>query len=184
MTDDQPVFRMGASIEDDRPEIPFDAPEHSGLDWGPLDEVLSDAAPVDAYKELYFHVPHPDAAKWGMYAVAGTSGLISQDAVEVIGRQSLRLFELLPARINNAVYYFLKPRERLACLDLSMSDVVRFKMPPYRVMEIRKFHFNKAAIPDSIVFSIPELPDEFVTGAVRDAIMASRIPGFRFQRVA
>jgi hypothetical protein len=161
MTEEGVVFMVGPSVEDDRPVIEFDALVNRGIDWRRLDALLRGERPTTDYQELSVVVPDADATSWGYYSVPGTLGLISGEAVRCIGRSTLRLFLLMPARLNGSEYFFLKVTEVLPCLDLTRSEVVPFRTSPERIKAIKRYAFNKAMIPDPLVFSIPELPGLF-----------------------
>jgi hypothetical protein len=181
MTEEKTVFEFDYSVEDERPVIAFDTPANQGIDWLRLGAILRGERPSADYHEIRVVVQDPDASSWGIYSVPGTLGLISAEAVERIGRPVFRLYELLPAKINEADYYFLKPMEVLPCLDREKSEIILFRSNPSRVKEIRKYVFKKAMIPDPLVFSIPEsLARLFATPGVYERVVQSRIPGFCF----
>jgi hypothetical protein len=180
MTEERIVFRVHPSIEDDRPVIGFDDPANRGIDWGRLDAILLGERPTADHREFNISLRDADACSWGYYSVPGTLGLISDEAVRLIGPSAFRRFALLPARPNNSEYYFLKVAEVLPCLDLARAEVVPFRTDPEGIKSITKYAFHKAMIPDPLVFSIPELPGLFATPAVAEAIDRGRVPGFRF----
>jgi hypothetical protein len=180
MTDERIVFRVDPSVEDDRPVIEFDAPANRGIDWRRLDDILRGERPTADYRALSIVVERSDAASWGYYSVPGTLGLISGEAVRCIGPSAFGRFVLLPARLNDSGYYFLKVAEVLPCLDLARAEVVPFRSSPERIKDITKYAFHKPMIPDPLVFSIPELPGLFATPAVAEAIERGRVPGFHF----
>lgn len=180
MTDESLVFELRPSIEDDRPVIAFDDPANESIDWLQLDEIAQGERPVADYQVIHLVVRHPDATLWGFYTVPGGLGLISTEAVEQIGRSAFRLYNLLPARLNDAEYYFPEPAEMLSCLDLGQSEVIPFSHNSKRIKDITKYTFHKAMIPDPLLFSIPELFGLFTTPSVREAINRSGIPGFKF----
>lgn len=182
MTEDDVVWLVAPSIEDDRPVIEFDAPANRGIDWARLDAVLQGERPLADCPEVGVVVQAPDALAWGFYSVPGTLGLISAALVEHIGPSAFRLFHLLPAKLNDAVYFFLKPVETLPCLDLARSEVAYFRSNPSHVKAITKYAFTKSMISDPL-FSIPELPRLFATPPVRDSVIRSGIPGVRFTAV-
>ena len=81
MTEELTVFRVDPTVEDDRPVIEFDNRANRGIDWGWLDAILLGERPLADYRELSIVVRRADATIWGYYAVPGTLGLISGDAV-------------------------------------------------------------------------------------------------------
>jgi hypothetical protein len=184
MRDDMAVFEVSASTEDYRPSIDFDDRANQGIDWKELDEVLLGQRPIGDYRQPSIFVSCQDAIDWGFYQVPGTLGLISAEAVQLVGRDAFRLYKLLPARLNDREFFFLKAYKTLSCLDSSRSDIVYFRSDPDQVKEIRRYAFDKQAIPDPIFFSIPEVPDLFATPGVREVIVGSGARGFSFTPVA
>jgi hypothetical protein len=178
------IFEMDRSVEDDRPVIEFDAKPNQGIDWQKLDTILRGQHPVADYDEVQVSISNPDASSWGFYSVPGTLGLISAKAVEWIGYPAFHLYELLPAKLNGTRYFFMKCNEVLPCLDRDNSEIITFRSDPQRVKEIKKHKFHKNIIYDPLIFSIPESFSRiYVTSTVYDAIVQSRIPGFRFSHL-
>src|SRR6516165_1905307 len=112
------VFRIEDSVEKGRPVLDFTHPIHWQIDWEPLTEVLEGRRKVRDYCPLEFYVfptvsqgwdanIDPRAAEWDCYGVAGTSGLLSYRALQLIGVSCFGNFELIPARVNDADYRFL-----------------------------------------------------------------------------
>jgi hypothetical protein len=183
MIEDYTVYTVTPSMETYRPAIEFDAPVNEGIDWLQLDAILQGRLTIADYRVLSVVVRSSDATSWHYYSVPGTLGLISATALQVIDRVATRLYDFLPAKINDSDYFFLRPLELLACLDLSRSEVVTFRSNPSRIKDIKKFAFNKAAIPNPLIFSIPEFPGLFATQDVQQAIIDSRLSGFYFTPV-
>lgn len=184
MERDIEIFEISPSTEDDRPQIAFDAEANQRIDWQKLDGVLRGQRPIGDYDEVRVSIPGPRACSWGFFSVPGTLGLISAIAVDRIGHSVFRHFDLLPAKLNDATFYFLKPKEYLPCLDREKSEIITFRADPGRVKEIRKYSFNKNMLSDPLVFSIPEaLSRLYATTTVYNRVVESGIPGFRFSPV-
>jgi hypothetical protein len=184
MIDSGQIFEVRTSVEEDRPNIAFDADINQGIDWRRVDLVLRGLRPATDYELVRLVVQERDATSWGYYSVPGTLGLISSEAIQRIGQEVFRRFQLFPAKLNDVDYVFLKCMEPLPCLDLAKSEVVPFPSNPQRIMEITKYVFKTDLISDPMLFSIPEVPGLLATKSVFEAISQSRIKGFRFIRLA
>ena len=175
------IFELDPSVEDDRPVIDFELKANQKNDWQRLDLILRGEKPIADYEEVQISIARPDAGSWGFFSIPGTLGVISSEAVERIGRAVFRLYDLLPAQINRAKYFFLKSRETLPCLDRDRSEITTFRRDPSRVKEVTKCVFLKDRVSDPLVFSIPESVSRmFATTTVREMVVHGRISGFRF----
>ena len=180
---DESIFGLSPSVEDERPMIDFEFIEHRQIDWLRIDEVLRGLRPLSDYPSVALSVPRKDATSWAFYLVPGTLGLIAKKAVDALGAETFRLYDLLSASLNGTKYYFLKCREVLPCLDLSRSTTVRFGCDPTRIKAIEKYAFVKAIITDPLIFSIPELPALFATPGVERRVRDTELRGFCFDKV-
>jgi hypothetical protein len=180
MSDDKFVFMLTPSFEDYRPSIEFDVPANQGIDWLLLRKILLGERTTSDYQEASLMVSNPAATSWGFYSVPGTLGLISEQAVTSIGSSAFRFYNLLPARLNDRKYFFLKPVELLACLDMEKSLLIPFRINPNRIKDIKKYGFHKSRISDPLIFSIPELPGLFATPGVKEAVVRNQLQGFHF----
>jgi hypothetical protein len=180
MTEDNLISLIKPSFEEERPVIEFDASVNRGIDWGLLDAVLQGERPLTDYQEIGVVVSSSSATSWSFYSVPGTLGLMSTKLVEKIGSAAFNLFHLLPAKLNDAEYFFLKPSKTLSCLDLAKSEVVYFRNNPTRIKAIKRYAFKKQMISDSLLFSIPDIPGLFATPFIRESVVRSGILGVQF----
>src|SRR5262249_15476695 len=113
----------------------------------------------------------------------GTLPLISVRAVDAIGREAFRGFDLLPAKINDEDFFLPRCREPLDCFDKEQAEYQTFPNSA-RMMSISKFAFRMDRISDPLLFVIPESSSRlFCTQSVRDSIVRSKLRGFRFEPV-
>lgn len=182
MTDSTTVYRIDASVEEDRPCIDFDSVENRVIDWFAIGEILRGHRDIANYHEVHISLPELKCESWGCVMAAGPLGLISASAVACIGQAALSLFALLPATINGQRYYFAKPVQFPHYLNESQSLIRYFASNSSRIKSIERYCFFKDRIIDPIVFCLPELPhsEAFATSRVRDSILTSGLQGFCF----
>jgi hypothetical protein len=178
------VFCISTSIEDDRPQVDFEREEHRAIDWLRVGHVLRTKRPISDYPEVSLSVEQPDATEWDFFSVAGTLGLLSDRAIECIGRPAFRLFDLLPASINGEDYRFLRCKETLQCFDRENSVVIPFPSDPDGIMDVTQYRFKMELIPDPICFSIPEFYELFATQSVKLAAENAHVKGIDFELLA
>lgn len=170
------------SAEEERPEIDYGRPENTdGIPWLRIGYVLEGERPAADYEPLRLIVDTPDALEWDTYLVAGTNGLFSKRAVDLVGPYMAEWFEFLEATINGAPYLFPRTLGTLDCLDCEHSDVKRFDFPPHRIMHIRRFAFFKDRIPEQALFRIPEHHGLLGTEKLKTLIESAGLKGFYFE---
>lgn len=162
------VFQVVASSDEAAPAIDFERQENSTNSWLAIDDMIrgnmaTDQAILRRTKVL---VDAPQGDACDMFPVSGTTGLFSERAVEVFGNALSDYAELLQITVNDKPYFFLKPTNRLPCLDRERSIVVPFPSDPKSVMKIKKYVFDKSRIHDPVVFFIPEVPYLFCTETI------------------
>jgi hypothetical protein len=189
------IYRLRYSIEKHRPKIDFTHPVNQEIDWSALEETLDGCGDVNDYSALDFYVmrpdsdgwdvvTHPEATEWDYYGVAGTFGLFSYRAMKLIGLSCFRHFDLIPAHLNEADYRFLRCKEEIPCFDLTRADVIPFDHAPDRIMEVRKYAFDKSLLDDPLFFCVPEPHGQlFVTEGVRQKALQHKLKGFEFEHV-
>jgi len=178
------VFEVDPSVEDDRPQIDFERPEHANIDWGPFNEIEAGTAPASVYRPVRFFVDESTATSWDLYLVSGTLGLFSERSIETIGRPVFRLFHLLPAFLNDSSYFILMPRDKLDCFDRTSANVVVFPSNPSRIMQIKRHAFHLNQIADPLIFCIPDIRGRlFATDSVERAVRQSGLKGIHCKQV-
>jgi hypothetical protein len=183
MNNSENIYLVGASIEEERPVIDFTHPDCKKVDWLLIDEVLRGMHPVGECQAVSIPVLVPGANAWSFYSVAGTLGLISRKAVQIIGDSAFQHFQLLSARLNDEEYCFLRAEKKLPVLDIGRSDIVAFRSNPARIKQIKKYAFKKDAIDSYVFFSIPEFPGLFATEAILQTVKQNGLAGFDFRQV-
>jgi len=169
MTD---VYELDCSVEEDRPFIDFEQPENARQDWGMINEMIDDRVAVERPISIVITVGSPDALDWDFYMLPGTLGVVSRRAREVLAPFANRHFDFIELRLNDAPYFILRGTCPLDCLNRSRSELLFFKSNPAKVMEIRRYSFNRSVITDPIMFWIPERTGRiFCTPSVRDAVL-------------
>jgi hypothetical protein len=189
------IYRVDGLVERGRPVIDFTHPIHWTLDWSPLNDVLDGKRKVKDYSplELYVFPPVPEswsnttdpsATQWDCYAVAGTFGLFSYRAIQLIGLTCFRHFEFIPARLNDVDYRFLRCKRTVNCWDASRAEVSLWGETRDHIIEAKKHAFDKSKLNDPVLFCVPELYGSlFATEGIRQKVLEHALKGFRFVKV-
>ena len=180
MTRTERVFLVRPSIEEDRPEINFGRPENKKTDWLLVDQVLRGERREEDYPSILVLVDHPEAERWDYYSVAGTCGLMSQRAVDLLEPYALPYFKFFQAWLNGASFFFPKRIHTLDCLDRQRSILVPFRTDPTHVKEIKRYRFRMESIIDPVLFSIPEVPSMFASQTIERLVRERELRGFGF----
>ncbi len=124
-----------------------------------------------------------DDATLGDCTVLGTVPLLSQRAAAVLDEFLRDSAELLPVVYPRAPYFVLNVLGMADCLLEGASDLERF--PTGRVMRVRRYVFDRARLPGTAIFRIPQLARAhiFVSDAFRVAVQAAALNGFNFELV-
>lgn len=178
------VFLIAPSFEEHRPTIDFTNPCNRSIDWYLVGEVLSGNEPVEAYQRPSILVVHDDWSDWDYYSVPGTFGLMSSRAVTKLPQESLRMFDVLEASLNDVPFFFLRQREQLDCFDRENAETMSFRANPARIKEVRKYAFKKNIPEDPLLFSVPEVPELFATDGPAGIVSSSDMKGFLVAMVA
>jgi hypothetical protein len=165
---------------EERPWIDFELPENQPtISWLDIGRILNGEAVASQYSLVRLVVNEKDANEWHTYEVAGTYGLLSKTAVNLIGHNMTQWFEFLDAQINGLPFYFLRKKNCLSCLDRQNSLIVPFPGQPSSVMRIDRYRFFKDQVPDPAIFCIPEIRWHlFATDSIRRIIHSSNLKGF------
>jgi len=146
---------VSPSYEEERPEISWD--DHQQYDWYTIGEVALANMPVSEYpRHLEIQVDAEDATEWHGYSAPGTTGVFSEEFLDSVGPQALRLFTKLPIAVNSCPYYFLRPTKRIACVDLSRSQYITFPHDHSRIMNIDHCEFTDAVPSQELLFEAEE----------------------------
>lgn len=175
------IFRCGPSCEDHRPMIDFDLPVNAKNDWLTIGKVVEGRLPAGQFPEsVKITVPDPRATRWDCFMDGGTRGLFSRRFAISVGKNALSDFQLMPAKLNEEDYFFLRRIRSRDVLDREKSDVITFPHDPIRVMEIRHYVFRHTS-PDSLpqLFCIPETPELLASETIADVITRTQLRGIR-----
>ncbi len=177
------VFEFSPSTEDYRPQLDFEIPQNgAAFDWLRAMAIVEDERPLEDYVAPRLVVPRPDALDWHFYSDVGcSSGLVSEMAANLLRPYFDRYFMLLPASINNAPYFMLKPIDRLDCLDRKQSTLRCYPHDLNRIMRITKYFFHMDRVSDPLIFTIPEFSKRTLcTQSIPQIIHDSGLKGFSF----
>lgn len=169
------------TLGDERePEVPYDHPQNQEIDWPLVGDLLEGNIPTDdtylANLDIYVPADHPfDALR------IDSRILLSERLAAALEPHCKPDADFLPLLVNGRRFYALLVVTMLNVLDLSRSDVTYFRSNPSKVKSIRKYAFVEGADTLAKVFRLPEDPGRtFAVDSVRDAYLASGIPGLRF----
>lgn len=178
------VYDLSYSIEKGRPEIDFDDAANSSIDWSLVPEIDPDKESLKRYRPFEVTIHRTDALDWDYYSNAGTLGLLSERAMELLRPLASQYFMFLEAKINGAPYFTPFRRTPLDCLDREHSILVPFEHAPSRIKRIDKYCFRSELIEDPLIFCIPESRGAVLaTQSVRQKIEEAGLRGFCFQEV-
>ena len=177
------VFQMRYwSRDEERPWIDFEIPQN-GIDvpWLHYGKVLSGQVPSHEYSPVHFVSDDPTVSLWHSYNIAGTHGMLSKTAIDLIGPYMTRCFEFLEAWVNELPFFLLRRIGSVDCLDRSNSKVVTYPHDPDRVMKIKQFRFFREGIADPMVFVIPENKGGLLaTGSIKQIVEEAGLKGLYF----
>lgn len=181
------VFQLWSSVEEDRPDLvtnkSSDFDEASKINRGLIRNKRHDVdswTPWQLYCSKRGTTPVSD---WDYYDVGSTSGCFSRRAIETLGNNLSRCFDLLPANLEGETFYFLHCRAPIDCLDISASEVVYFPAPyDNDIMHIRRYVFKKDIINEEVIFTIPEQPwCLFTTAGIPSIASQAGLTGIDFR---
>ncbi len=170
------------SKDEERPWINFEVPTNgSNVPWLHYGKVLSGDAPAHEYSPVHLVSDDPSTSQWHSYNVAGTYGMLSKSAIDLIGPYMTQCFEFLEAWINELPFYLLRRIGSIDCLDRTNSVVVNYPHDPGRIMKIKQFRFFKDGISDPMVFVIPEKKGGLLaTDSIKQVVEEAKLKGFYF----
>lgn len=178
------VYECRPSYEDDRPQIDFENVMTAENDWLKIGEVLDGQRRSEEFpSNVSVHVDAPHAADWDFFMVPGTRGLCSQRFVDAVGRASFRGLALLPAKLNDTTYYFLRCEEPTNCLDRSNSIFETFRSDPTAIKKITHYAFQIDLLPKDGCFVLLELPDLLLTESVVQRLQEANLKGVKIQKL-
>lgn len=154
MTSPIKIYEIGISSEENRPEINFEIQEN--IDWALIDECLQGIRPISEYYLINITIDDKLSSEWDYYACPGTLGLLSNRAIQVLGKDAFENYELVPAKLNNQSFFFLKCLKRIDCIDRNNSIYESFPSNPNRFMSVQKHVFYLDNINGKHIFSLPE----------------------------
>ena len=172
------VYLIRTPVEGPQPRVFYDSPRNRGIDWGYLEEVLDASVPPDPERlaaiDVYAASTRPFDTVWMANRV-----LVSDRLRKVLEPACQGDAEFLPLSVNGSPFFGLVIRNVLDVLDRQRSELEYFPSAPDRVMSIRRYAFKDLG--STRAFKIPETPTrKFATEPVRQAYLASGIPGLRF----
>ncbi len=151
------VYEVRPTSEDYRPVIVFHDSRNAENDWLLAEEVLEGVRDELEYPEIAIHVEHRDAVTWHGYVDGGMGGLYSEAFVRFLGSDVLSDFQLLPANLNGARYYFLKRMNWLECFDLVNSKYKYFRSNREKIRSISEAVFVEEGVPRDRLFAVPQM---------------------------
>ena len=175
------VFYCRPSVEDDRPQIEFEAPETGNNDWLTVGEVIEGTRPITEFPSVSVQVFHPDATQWDCYLDGGVRGLFSQRFADAVGKAAFQGLMLLPGKLNGANYYFLRCDKSIDCLDRSKAVFETFRSDPTAIKRITHYAFRGESLPEDACFVLPELPDLLLTEPVVKRLQAANLKGLSIE---
>lgn len=174
------VYDCRWSLEDERPEIDFEDEAVRRNDWLTVANVLDGTLPIASFPSMVsVRVRHPQATEWDCYMDGGARGLFSQRFVDVVGKDALRHFSLLPCDLNGKPYFFLRCEQRVDCFNRMSAVFDTYPHDPATIMHIRHYAFFDDRVPEGSLFCIPEVPDLFATEDVVRHIKEGGLKGIR-----
>ena len=177
------VYECRPSYEDDRPQIDFEDSENGRNDWLAVGEVTDGTRSSNEFPVVSVKVLHPEATQWDCFMVAGTRGLFSQQFLDTVGMAAFQGLTLLPAKLNDATYYFLRCEKPVDCFDRSLSVFETFRSDPTSIKRITHYAFRIDALPSDGCFCIPETIALLLTESVAQRIQAANLKGVKIQPV-
>ncbi|MFM8584571.1 MAG: imm11 family protein [Planctomycetaceae bacterium] len=178
------IYECRPSDEDTRPTIDFDDERHCAIDWLTIAEVIDGALPLDSFPSVSLHVARPDATQWDCYMDGGVRGIFSRRFVNAVGSAAFNGVELLPANLNDEIYFFIRCVKPIDCLDRSKSIYESFHCDPQSIKAIRHYAFRSEAVPEDSCFVLPELPTLLVTDSVFQRIRAAGLKGISIKCIS
>lgn len=151
------VYEVRPTSEDYRPVIVFHDSRNAENDWLLAEEVLEGVRDELEYPEIAIHVEHRDAVTWHGYVDGGMGGLYSEAFVRFLGSDALSDFQLLPASLNGARYYFLKRVNWRDCFDLVNSKYEYFRSNREKIRSISEPVFVEEGVPRDRLFVVPQM---------------------------
>jgi hypothetical protein len=159
--------------------IDFDSEENGRNDWLRIGGVIRGELPTSEYpRRVEITVHDPDAGTWDCYLDGGVRNLFSRKFVEVVEREALDDFTLMPARLNGFDYFFLRCERMTDCLDRQRSRYITFPHDQSRIMQIDHWALHDEPLAGKIkCFCIPEFPILLVTEKLASRIADSDLKG-------
>lgn len=175
------IFRLGSSLEQDRPQIDFELPENAKLDWDLINQVLDGRVSNENALPINIIVNSTEATKWDFF---GIPGIFSQRAHDLLLPFATNHFAFCKLALNGIPYFIPKPTIPLDCLDKEKSVIIPYRHDRSRIKDVKVFHFKRDLIPEHVLFWIPELPSRILcTDAIRSLIHTRGFRGFRFDEI-
>ena len=178
------IYNCSHSIEEDRTVIDFENAENLKNDWLRVGDVHDGLRPLEDYPvNVTVSVPHADATLWDCYSVPGTRGLFSERFVQAVGNDAFRGLSLLPARLNEATYFFLRCDQPIDCFDRSMALFETFRCDSTSIKRITHFAFQENLLPADGCFCIPETVALLLTDTVVQRLKTARLKGLHIEKM-
>ena len=178
------IYICDASYDDDRPRIDFNCPETRENDWLLIGDVLDGLQPVSLWPATVVMKSLPrEAIYWDCFMAAGTKGVFSQRFVDVVGKDSLSAFTVLPCQLNFVGYYFLRCERQIDCFDHAHASYQTFRSNPARIKLIHRFAFHEHLLPHDACFCIPETKSLLVTEPVAQRIREAGLRGVLLEQI-
>ena len=174
------VYECSHSIEAGRPKIDVRDAGNVRNDWLRVGEVHDGLRPLAHYPaNVIVSVRHADATHWDCYSVPGTRGLFSERFIQAAGNDGFRGMSLLPAKLNEATYFFLRCDQRVDCFDLENSEFDTYPDEPEQIMDIPHYAFREDCLPKDCFFCIPEDQNLLLTESMAIRLNAAGLKGIR-----